>query len=117
MTMILQVPAYITKIETTADKGVKLIVHTQELDPSNAAVVFSLKDKYGFFLFKEGQFEESEVANLPDFVPEFKGDKTPSQRLRGVLYRVWEANGKVGAFDSFYTQKMEAILDHFKEKL
>lgn len=115
--MILQVPAYIHKLETTADRGVKLIVYTQELDPTQASFVFQLKDRHGFFLFKEGEFREEEIAHLPDFVPEFKSDKTPSQRLRGVLYRVWELGERIQDFDSFYKSKMEELIEHFKAKL
>ena len=116
--MILQVPAYITKLETTADGGVKLIVHTQELDPSQGGIIFQLKNKHGYFLFQEKEFSEEDVKGLPDFVPEFKGEKSPSQRLRGVLFRVHEANGgRKEDFDAFYRKQMEVLIEHFKEKL
>jgi len=115
--MILQVPAQITKVETTADRGVKLSIFTQELSPADAGTVFQLKDKYGYFLFKETQFEEKEVEALPDYVPIERNDKTPSQRLRAVLFVLWKQNGAQGDADSFYRQKMEEIISHFKKSL
>ena len=38
-----------------------------------------------------------------------------SQRLRAVLYRIWEQSG-TGEFEDFYSQQMERIIDHFKTK-
>ena len=44
--------------------------------------------------------------------------KTPSERLRAVIYKDWEMNGeKKGGFEIYYNRLMESIIDHFKEKL
>lgn len=43
--------------------------------------------------------------------------KTPSQRLRGVLYVLWEQTGKSGDFETFYRQKMEGLINLIKNKL
>jgi hypothetical protein len=42
---------------------------------------------------------------------------TPSQRLRNILYRLWEQAGKEGDFKEFYRVKMETLCEHFKGKL
>ncbi len=109
--------AHIKKVETTADRGVKLTIYTQEIDAEAAASLFSLKDKYGYFVFKETEITDEDVSGLPDFKPEFKSQKTPSERLRGVLYRLWEAKGKPGAFDPWYAARMEDLIDHYKKQL
>lgn len=46
----------------------------------------------------------------------FEG-KSPSQRLRAVFYRMWEKEGMEGDFELFYQQKMEKIINHYKEAL
>ena len=42
---------------------------------------------------------------------------TPSQRLRNILYRLWEQEGKIGEFKEYYKVKMETLCEHFKNKL
>jgi len=43
--------------------------------------------------------------------------KTPSARLRAVLYRVWENEGGDVEFETWYASKMETLIQHFKDKL
>lgn len=43
--------------------------------------------------------------------------KTPSQRLRGVLYRLWEKDESDISFDQFYEDKMEVLIEYLKEKV
>lgn len=115
--MKFQVPATITKITTMADKSLRLQVDTQELSADDKAKVFGLHDLYGWFMFSEASFKDEDL-NLPD-IPQPKTDdkKTPSQRLRSVIYVYWEQTGKNGDFESFYNQYMEKIINHIKDKL
>ena len=43
--------------------------------------------------------------------------KSPSQRLRAVLFLLWEQQGSWGDFDTWYKAKIEEIIEHFKGKL
>ncbi len=43
--------------------------------------------------------------------------KTASQRLRAAIYVLWDQQGKQGEFATFYTSKMEKIIDFVKDKL
>lgn len=44
--------------------------------------------------------------------------RTPSQRLRAVLYRLWEIEKQPGEdFDKYYKRKMEEIINWVKRKL
>jgi hypothetical protein len=43
--------------------------------------------------------------------------KTPSQRLRGVLYILWKQLSEVGDFAAYYKSEMEKIMNHYKNKL
>ena len=41
--------------------------------------------------------------------------KSPSERLRGVYYHLWEQdNQNFKEFDDFYDSKMEKLINHFK---
>ena len=42
-------------------------------------------------------------------------DKTPSQRLRGILYREFESNKLDVTFDEYYRQEMNSICEFRKQ--
>jgi hypothetical protein len=103
-------------IKSSADKGVNLTLHTQELNADQWQRIFALKGKYvvGVLASQDTPVESLEV---PDVTPEYKGEKSPSQRLKAVLYRIWEQNGKAGEFEPYYRAKMDALIEKVKEQL
>lgn len=115
-TPILKVPSQISKIETTQDKCLKLVIHTtQELQPSDEAEVFALKQKIGWFVFSDVNIEETDI---PDEPIEFDGQKTYSERLRNVLFRLHEKQGgKPEDFESYRSRIMEKLISGYKAKL
>lgn len=121
MDKLFQVASNISKITTMGDHSLRLQVDVnKELTAEENAKVFALYNKMGFFIFKEAEILEEDLADVPAYVKEFKEDKSPSQRLRNVIYRVWE---KQASFDSgitsntFYQDKMEEIINHLKKSL
>jgi len=42
--------------------------------------------------------------------------KTPSQRLRGVLFIWWKQSGEQGQFEDFYRNKMEEFINYIKQE-
>jgi hypothetical protein len=101
-------------IKTMADKSVRLFVDTQEVGPEEMVKLFQLKGKFGMFAFSEKDIEKLEV---PDDLPEFPDEKSPSKRLKAVIWKVWESKGKQGDSEAFYRSQMERIIDKYKEKL
>lgn len=112
-----QVAATVTKITTLTNKVIRVTVDTQELSPLESTMLFGLKDKLGYMLFAERPLKEADLKDIPEKAVEFKGDKTPSQRLRGAMYVWWEQGGKQGDWDTFYRAKMEDLISQVKEKL
>lgn len=110
------IPAIISKLTTMADKGIRAQVDTQELTPEAGSQLFALKDKYGFFIFVEGEVAPDNIE-VPEYVPDFKNEKSPSQRLRAVLFRLWEQQGKPNSSEQFYREQMDRIIQHYKDKL
>jgi len=43
--------------------------------------------------------------------------KTPSERLRSILYRLYTHERPMITFDEYYEEKLETIINHFKTKL
>ena len=115
---LLQLATTIGKVQTLVDGGLKLDVVTQELTPADATKVFDLKGKLGYMVFKATRISEDDVANLPEEVKEFKDDKSPSKRLRAVIYLFWKKeSSQKEVFDAFYRRHLEKIIEQYKEKL
>lgn len=80
----------------------------------------SLKDylnTFGWVLFKpsESAFTESQI---PDYSPESHDEKkSPSERMRSVLYLVWKHSKPDKDWDGFYRQEYEKFINHYKQKL
>lgn len=114
---ILQIPATIESINSRVDGTWSIKVGTQELNEDNTKAIIRLNRKLGYFLFKETPLKEADYLDIPESRPEFAGDKTPSQRLRGVLFVLWQQTKPTKTFDEFYRIRMEAIITWVKEKL
>lgn len=112
--MNVQIPGILDSIQTMKDRTLKIIFRTQELSPEEAGKLHGLTHNQGWCLFSEKEMKEEDI---PESEPEFNNEKTPSQRLRNVLYVYWEQQGSKGEFEAFRRQKMEDIINVFKSKL
>lgn len=113
--MKVSVPGILDSVSTMKDRTLKLVFRTQELPSDQAGVLHGLVHNQGWCLFADQVLKE---ADVPEFTPEFKNDKTPGQRLRASIYVLWEQSGKPGNdFDLFYKQRMESLIDFVKSKL
>ena len=112
---ILKLPAIISKVMTMVDKGIRIQVDSQELNPEDAGKVMLLKDKLGWFVFAE-QIAEVDIKDLPRIELE-EGEKSPSARLRATMFVYWEQKKIQDPFDIFYRKQMEKFINTIKEKL
>jgi len=103
-------------IKTMSDKGVRVMIDTNELTPSQMVKLFKLKGQAGRFVFAPADSQELEIE-IPELPKEFKTDKSPSERLRNVLYVVWKQGNKTIEFDSWYKSKIESIISRLKEQI
>ncbi len=123
MSIYFQTPATIKAngISTKADGTIDVVFNTQEMGAAETAALFSMRAKFGqlAFISQEIALTDTQLDELdiPESSPEFKGDKSPSQRLRAVLYVLWEQDGKRGEFETFYRVRMERIIETIKDKL
>ena len=120
MKEVLTIPGAIEGLTTRKDKTVRLTIGTQEMAPATAATLFRLQNAYIYLAIKEEDFGREDLEALQSMEAEMTDDvkKTHSQRLRAVLYRIWEQNNKGHTdFTSFYFAEMEKIITHYKNKL
>lgn len=114
------VAATLEGIRTRKDKTLSLSFGTQEMPPSEAGNLMALANSFCFLAIKSETF----TATEKELMEQIKADqltnaaKTPSQRLRGVLYVLFTHDDEgYKKFDEFYTFKLDQIIDHFKSKL
>jgi len=119
----------IDKVSTLADGSLRVYLGTPELANETMVNLFGLIKKPGYVLISTNSINQDQIDAVEKATinTEFS-EKTPSQRMRGVLYKLWEKtqpktmNGDSGEmeyvdFDLFYKRQMNKIIDHFKTKL
>lgn len=107
------VSSQLVRANPMVDGGLSVGFHTKELSPNEKLDIMNLFNQTGWLLFSADPVEESDI---PEKKSEFEV-KTPSQRLRGVLYVLWEQLGKRGDFQDFYKVKMESFIEALKNKI
>lgn len=112
-------PANIESYRSLKDRSVKIIFETAELTPSQVGDLQGNLMKAGFLAFKSDPFKENEKQLLDSIEVEYTDNgKTPSQRLRGVLWHCFQRDPEgYQTFPSYYENKMEQLINHFKQKL
>lgn len=115
-----QVSAELVKAELRSlTKDAKLTFTTQQEIPAELLTkIIGNTGKTGWlsFLIGERQLEPEDVLNLPE-IHRLKDEKSPSTKLRNILYLVWQKEEIKTTFEVWYASTMEKLCDHFKEKL
>ena len=114
-----QIAAGLHSFRSLADRSLRLTFETSELTPEQMANVHYSLNKVGFLAFAPDPFATHEMEEINKLKVEFiDTGKPPSQRLRAVLYRLFEqAPEGYQTFNDFYNSKMEVLIEHFKSKL
>lgn len=108
-----QVPAILSGFSTTKDGGASVRFATNELNDTDFLIMKQSQGKYGWLMFREAPFQESD---LPKEMPE-DNTKTPSKRLRAVLFLLWKQQGENGDFENYYRVQMEKFIERIKNEL
>ena len=101
-----------TGFASHSDGGAGVRFNTNELTGEDYVALASHKGKFGWLIFSENEVQAGDI-------PEADADetKTPSQRLRAVLFVLWTQEGKKGNFEDFYRARMEKLIEILKAKL
>ena len=107
-------PAIITIGSPTKDGGMRIRLETQELSNEQKVSLLEYNNTFGHFLFQPNPIQERDV---PKEAAKREG-KTPSERLRGVLYLIHRENGgQENNFYDYYLNEMEKVINHYKTKI
>jgi hypothetical protein len=119
--MLEAIPSAITQVKTLS-QSIRLTVDTQEnLTPETFAKLFGLKDKVGWFFFAEHREKLPGVidtSQLPPIPQREDGQKSPSERLRNVLFVYWKKKtDQKQDFELWRVRWMEKLITNIKEQL
>ena len=113
-------PGVLSGIRSRKDKSFAITFDTQELSPDQSSGLMTSLNDFGYIAFKAEAFKTDDKELLSSLKADSieDGSKTPSQQLRGVLYRNWEQkNEGYKTFSDYYRAKYEIMITHFKGKL
>lgn len=110
-------PASLKKVSSRADRTYDLTFSTRELSGEEAAFLLDEVLSEGWLMYAKNT---ESLSN--EVLPESNADsgvnaKSPSQRLRSVIYILWKQKGQKGDYDAFYNSVMEQLIESIKDKL
>ena len=115
--MIIQFSASIDEVKRNKDRTLRIKLDTQELSPEESAHIFSLQDLQIWVAMAEIEIKKQDIQ-IPDIIPEFKGEKSPAETMKAVIYRIWEQRtDKKQTFPDFYKSYMFKLIEGLKQKL
>ena len=117
---ILSIPCELTSSATKSiSKTTKLTFESSEtVPPELIARITANVGKTGYvcFLVGERPIDTLDVLNLPE-LPIEKDRKSQASRIRSVLYRLWEQEGRNGDSETHYQIRTEQLIEMLKAKL
>lgn len=107
----------VENISTRKDKTVKITLGTQELSPSKAGELFDMMNKVAFTYINAKEIDQKDIDQVDKLDPEIPG-KTQSQRIRNVLFILWQqGNEGFKDFQSYYVSKTERFIEELKMQI
>ena len=117
MLELIQTPAIVQSIRTLVDGGCKLDIVTNELNPTEMASLFGLKNKMGWMLFKEDAIQGKEVEDLGDSKMESFDKKSPSQRMHDRMFVCYKAtHSETSGFRQWYERELDRLGSQYLDK-
>ncbi len=115
---MITIAGQIESISSRKDKTIKLTIGTQELNPNQAAELFTLTQQFCYLALKPEYFTKEESEILDNLKTDLESQKTPSQKLRGILFLNYEKDNEgFKDFTTYYISKINKICNHYKSKL
>lgn len=116
---MLVVPAILESFASLKDRTLKIVFTTNEVTPAQLAQIAQNIQQFGWIAFKRDMFKQAETDALEGLESGYQDKgKTPSQRLRAVLFVNWNQDHQgYETFEQYYIHETEKIIEHYKSKL
>lgn len=114
----LLIAAQVEGVRTRKDRTLAVTLGTQELSPAQAGELVQLNGKVcAVYISSKETIPQKELDQVDAIDQEFNG-KTQSQRIRNVLYKLFEQDPEGHkTFDNYYEAKTEKYIEHLKSKI
>jgi len=111
--------AQLESFRSLKDKTIKLSFETQEPTAEQIQQIANNSQKFGYLVFSGNQLTEEQLNAIDKAKNDlYDNQKTPSKRLRNVLYVWYEQDNKgYNTFEDYYLYHMERIIENVKSKL
>ena len=111
--------AILESFRSLKDKTIKLSFETQEPSAEQIQQIANNIQKFGYLIFSGNQLTSEQLDEIDKAKNDlYDSSKTPSKRLRNVLFVWWQQDGKgYEKFDDYYLYQMERIITNVKDKL
>lgn len=111
------IAATVESVRTRKDHTLSVTIGTQEMSPAEGGNLLSMVNKLGVVYICDKGISQEEINKVDKVDPEF-GGKTQSERLRNVLYKLFEQEAEgYKTFDEYYHAKTEAWITKLKTKI
>lgn len=113
------ISATLDSFRSLKDKTLRLTFETQEPTAEQIKEIALNIQKFGYLVFSGNQLTPEQLDEIERTKNDlYDSTKTPSKRLRNVLYVWWQQNNKgYEKFDDYYLYHMERIINNVKDKL
>jgi hypothetical protein len=109
----LRFEALMTGFSSRVDKSLSFRGVTPELTAEEMVVMMNLQNVLCEVMIFPKDEKDVDVMQVQKEVIH----KSPSQRMRSVIFLLWKQTGEEVPFEIYYNQTMEKIIDHLKSKL
>jgi len=112
-------PVIVTSIRSRVDGSISVTIETNELSPSKAGELFSIRGKTAIaYLSPKDIVTQKEIDQVNAINNDGMGGKTPSQRMRNVMFILWKQDPEgYKDFNLYYINRMEKFIDALKENI
>jgi hypothetical protein len=114
----LMLSAQVEGVQTRRDGTLKITLGCQEMSQSKAGELLTMQNKVCAVYISQKETVSQAVMDMVDQADADLPGKTKSQRMRNVLYRIWEMDREGHkTFESYYAYRMERMISDLKQHL
>ena len=115
---MIKLSAIVESVRDRKDRSCLLSFGTRELVNDEFNVLRDMRGLEGHLIFSAYEVQDAEIEKELTTQPS-EEVKTPSQRLRAVLFVYWKQQVTTCplTFNEFYNSKMEGIINSIKDRL
>lgn len=109
----IKLPAVLDNFTERKDGSSRITFDSRELTEEEVLILRRFRNEEGWLIFSKNEIDKEDI---PDKDAEVD-TKTPSQRLRAVLFVRWKNLGEPDTFKKYYDSVMEKFINSVKDRL